>query len=577
MSKNNFIIENNSLDIFDIHTLEKQFVPTEDDTKNNYNAFHLKNIQKYNPVYSLFFPINNENIDKISLKNNYEFMDMNTVKNGDTPINKSIFIKFSPLLDPIRYMIGKYDINDEKIRTLPYINRETIPKIENIHNASYVDCFFCYLTSKLLQYNNVIHGIDFYGSFLALQDKYKMNIVDDIEYLYNSPFFNSNIGKLFTITQSHKTDISNYGSRGNKNKLRIQSAKINITINNLDDNNNTEIINSNNGEHELVYEKNITEKSSFSDSSNDSKSNYSSDEEEDDDSEEESEDEEEESEEDNEDNEDEEESEESEEEEQNIFVYVNNYPIQMICLEKCDGTLDELFVKGLIDEKTGGSALFQIVMTLIIYQKVFHFTHNDLHTNNVMYINTDIKYIYYEYNRKKYRVPTYGRIYKIIDYGRSIYKFQDKLFCSDSFSPGGDGYTQYNFEPFFNENKPRLDPNYSFDLCRLGCSIYYFLIDDDCDADNMTELQKTIYRWCLDDNDKNVLYKKNGEERYPNFKLYKMISRTVHNHTPQNQLEYSLFSQYYMNEKAWKKALTSDKKDKNIVINIDSIPCYVNT
>ena len=29
-----------------------------------------------------------------------------------------------------------------------------------------------------------------------------------------------------------------------------------------------------------------------------------------------------------------------------------------------------------------------------------------------------------------------------------------------------------------NEDKPRIDPNMSFDLCRLGCSIYDFIIHD---------------------------------------------------------------------------------------------------
>jgi DNA repair exonuclease SbcCD ATPase subunit len=33
------------------------------------------------------------------------------------------------------------------------------------------------------------------------------------------------------------------------------------------------------------------------------------------------------------------------------------------------------------------------------------------------------------------------------------------------------------------------------------------------------------------------LYKNNGEERYPDFKLYKMIARCVHKHTPHAQLE----------------------------------------
>jgi hypothetical protein len=46
----------------------------------------------------------------------------------------------------------------------------------------------------------------------------------------------------------------------------------------------------------------------------------------------------------------------------------------------------------------------------------------------------------------------------------------------------------------------------------------------------------------LDDKGKNILYTSDGEERYPNFKLYKMIARTVHNHTPENQLEYPFLS-----------------------------------
>jgi len=80
--------------------------------------------------------------------------------------------------------------------------------------------------------------------------------------------------------------------------------------------------------------------------------------------------------------------------------------------------------------------------------------------------------------------------------------------------------------------------------------------------EELDELQKTIVRWCLDDNGKNVLYKKNGEERYPNFKLYKMIARIVHNHTPENQLTYPFFTQF----------LTESPSNHNI--NIDVLPNY---
>ena len=72
----------------------------------------------------------------------------------------------------------------------------------------------------------------------------------------------------------------------------------------------------------------------------------------------------------------------------------------------------------------------------------------------------------------------------------------------------------------------------------------------------------------MDDKGKNILYKKNGVERYPDFKLYKMISRTVHNPTPQAQLDNPFFSEYVVTKK------TINKKAK--IMNIDKIPSYVN-
>lgn len=72
-------------------------------------------------------------------------------------------------------------------------------------------------------------------------------------------------------------------------------------------------------------------------------------------------------------------------------------------------------------------------------------------------------------------------------------------------------------------------------------------------------------KWVKDDNGKNVLYKKNGDERYPNFKLYKMIARTVHDKTPESQLSDPLFSSFLWKTK---KVTTTD------VIDIDALPTY---
>jgi serine/threonine protein kinase len=207
-------------------------------------------------------------------------------------------------------------------------------------------------------------------------------------------------------------------------------------------------------------------------------------------------------------------------------------------------------------------ALMQIVLILATYQKLFDFTHNDLHTNNIMYVETDTEFLYYKLEGVFYKVPTHGRIYKLIDFGRAIYKFNNKLFCSDSFAPSGDASTQYNCEPYFNEKKPRVDPNPSFDLCRLGCSLYDFVCRDN---DPKTPLQKLVDHWCNDDYGKNMLYRHNGQTRYPDFKLYKMIARTVNNLVPKDELKTLVFATKY--------TFTPDAN--TVVMDIDSLPVYV--
>lgn len=261
------------------------------------------------------------------------------------------------------------------------------------------------------------------------------------------------------------------------------------------------------------------------------------------------------------------------EDEQIIEAKIPKFPVNIICMEYCKNTFDNLIMKHDMCQAEWFSALMQIIMILITYQKCFSFTHNDLHTNNVMYNETDSKYIYYCYNKKYYKVPTFGRIFKIIDFGRCIYKFNGNLFCSDSFQTGGDAATQYNTEPYFNEKKARLEPNYSFDLCRLACSIFDYVVEDIeeiKDIKSCSPLVRLINDWCLDDNGLNVLYKTNGAERYPDFKLYKMIARCAHNHTPQAQLERTEFKKYMLS----KNEITKVVIEKTI--NIDAFPNLAN-
>jgi hypothetical protein len=539
-----------------LKTLEESYGPSEEDVRYDYNPFRIKQLQNYNPIYSEFFVLNEKNYSRIAFNHKYHIKDLETVVDVESKqeLARPIFIKYSPLLDPLRFMIGKFDLSDEKTRTLPGIENKVLPQLSSYNNRSYVDNFFCYLNSQLLNHHGALNCLDYYGSFLGVQERYKMDIADDLEYVSSSSFFKDNLGKHFFVNHDTHQDYKNFGSRGHKMKLNISSDLLTLDAVELDETAAEDL----HAEEisELVYEnvkkENDGDGASTSSSSNNSELNYSS--------------------EDESENEDDEScwetesgsSQEQSTEDEYVSAFINNFPVQMICLEKCDGTLDELFMKNQITEENGAAILIQIIMTLLLFQKCFRFTHNDLHTNNVMYVNTDREFLYYKFDGRVYKVPTYGKIFKIIDFGRAIYKFDGRIFCSDSFAPGGDAATQYNCEPFFNEKKPRLEPNLSFDLARLGTSIYDFIMDDDED-ENLDEFQKTIKRWCEDDNGKNVLYKKSGEDRYPNFKLYKMISRTVHKHTPENQLKFKYFSKY----------ITKSKVDQSVgLLDIDALPAY---
>lgn len=539
--------------------------------------FQIENLQLYNPIYREFFDMTEKKAGKLALNHPYHMQTMTKIFDIQNSkfLEKDVHIKFSPLLDPVRYMIGKYDTRDKRILTMPtLLSKETdvFPKLLSYNNTSYIDCFFSYLTSALLHHRGFLHGVDFYGSYLGVQSKFRVCITDDLDYVRGYDFFNENIGKLFYIDDSsagYRSEDDEFSkiARSHKNKqrldLNISDKTIVLELEELDELGELE------GEEDLdktseeqleepVYQKTSGSNNSSDKSSNDSELNYSSGGEESGSEGSEEGDQEEGDQDESEDSEEWESASESYEEEEEIYGYINNFPVQMICLEKCSGTLDELFVKHQIDENTGASALFQVIVSIYVYQKMYKFTHNDLHTNNIMWINTELEYLTYKIAGKTYLVPTYGKIFKLIDFGRAIYKFQEKQFCSDGFSSGGDAATQYNFEPFFNSNKPRLEPNYSFDLSRLGTSIFDFLMDENTPVSKMNELQKTIRRWCMDDNGKNVLYKKTGEERYPGFKLYKMIARTVHQHTPENQFNYTFFSQF-----------EADLKTNDILMNID--------
>lgn len=583
----------------------------------DYHPFRVSKIQRYNPIYSTFFELTDNNYDNIFFNHKYQIHTMDSVFDWKTKKyhKKDVFVKFSPLLDPMRYIVGKYNIGDDKMRNLPKLGSTDVDcykKYINPMNASYTDNLFCYLSSQLLNEYKMDNCIDYYGSFVGIQEKFKLNVDDDLEYLSNSSFFRSHVGKIMFI-ENYNDAFANihesmYGSHSNKKRLLISEdtnieSESYINMDDMEINSEINIVSKSdvvitaipdddikfaisdidweiekslfpNADTNISQENDIILEISNECSSTDSDSNC--DENDDESSIESSQSQNESMSETDDDSSHGDES--SYGDEEDTHIYINDFPVQLICMEKCSGTLDELLDNDELGEKEAISAMMQVIMSLISFQKAFNMTHNDLHTNNIMFVNTPKKFIYYIVGGKKYRVPTFGKIYKIIDFGRAIYTFRGTIFCSDCFSQGGDAYGQYNCVPFINPNNPEILPNYSFDLCRLGCSIYDFLFDEDNNPDDsenidnrvsqdMGEFKTLIEEWCTSDSGKNILYRKNGNERYPGFKMYKMISRTKHNAIPLEQLHNPIFAKFDVG-----MSFICNKKELNITINIDNIP-----
>jgi hypothetical protein len=53
-----------------------------------------------------------------------------------------------------------------------------------------------------------------------------------------------------------------------------------------------------------------------------------------------------------------------------------------------------------------------------------------------------------------------------------------------------------------------------------------------------------LWGWLQDDSGRNVLRKPDGEERYPDFDLYKALASEVHSAVPCRQLERPIYTAY---------------------------------
>jgi hypothetical protein len=627
----------------------------------------LSQVQNYIPLYDSFFALTEGNYASVNLNQPYYlarikakesenvFQAEIVLNDKDDPLTgltgqtlalqqqRPVFFKYSPLLDPIKYLMGKYDARDPNLLALPTFplsKAVSHPKVLDVNNLAYVDSFFTYLTSQLLHRHGFQHGVDFFGSYLAQKHDFAVNVYDDIEYLQESTFFKEHYDSLFRFDEADDKDLlfngANGGSRSqqkrklciahddddNSEPLQVVEDLLAVDIvyevepqpvascddlcaidlveegslaplaplapepiqealptekqraSRLSSTSSSCSSRSSNTDNEDVDMEDVNNMQNLSISDNqppaienDDNMEIDGDGDGDDD-----------------DDDDDYSTIDGSDgaAEDKLLVRIHTFPVQVIALECCTDTLDALLLQVADDLKDSewAALVMQILMMLITYQHVFGLTHNDLHTNNIMYVETDQPFLYYKVAADRfYKVPTYGRLFKIIDFGRAIYKFRGQTLCSDSYDPlHGDAATQYNCEPYMNPAKPRLDPNPSFDLCRLGCALFDFLVDDISDTKKVmaaSPIKAVMLGWCFDDKGRNIIYKNNGEERYPDFKLYKMIARTVHNHVPAEVLRNNaVFDQFLVGKKKVKLLKEQFMAGEVAVMDLTALPSY---
>ena len=464
---------------------------------------------------------------------------------------KSVFMKVTHLLDPIHWIQGKYGL--PKNMGLPWHHRSwmsTCQKLQDPGNQAYIETICSYVLGRIREEDISPHFNMFYGSFCALAKTYRYNLTDDYNsYRYERWFWNGYKRGVFRCKVQYAD---------NSNESVSQEEIDELLRENTSDEEVSELDN-------VVIDENVEESTleevaldGFSDENvilrNSEKSGTSS--------------------------EYSESSEHTDEDESyelpyKIYAEISNYPVMLILTEKNTGTMDELFEN--IEEvgaEPGTDAwenkwtawIFQVISALSCLQRLIGFTHNDLHTNNIVWTKTEQTHLYYKtYDNTYFKIPTYGKIFRIIDFGRAIFCVNKHMFISDDFKVGNDAEGQYVFKPLVQSFEKEIRPNFSFDLCRLvvsmidgifkvkpakrkkggilskepGLEIY----------ETISDLYNFLWRMMIDDNGQNVFIKPNGSERFPGFDLYKHIAEFVHVAIPCQQIVQPIFGKYHIQEK----------------------------
>ena len=460
-----------------------------------------------------------------------------------------MFIKSNPLIDVISYMEGKYDFYSN----IPSVfSMLTNKKINDVNNNAYLEVLCAYFLNLLQEKKKCSLFPHFYGAFNGIAKNYVHDISEDYPHIRNCPWFeekhetlkyeilrNNNLEDYQALSFKNIEKIDYFVERDlqykktkeeemNGSKLEfstenevwesqneLETVDWDVVTNStelLESSMNLEVLEIDNLD-DIDMERSDTGRSDTG-RSNTGRSDT--------------------------DNEVDKSEEDSESGWSSLssegscifsetFLKIENFPVQILAMERLETTLTELAKQNLnLDDWK--SILFEICFGLAVAQKNLGFIHNDLHSDNIMFKKCKLEYKYYEYQNKFYRVPTHSRETKVIDFARGILKVGKKTYFSDVFKNEGDAGGQYQY--LNTQKKKKL--NYHFDLARLATTIREFTENNS----ELQEIDKLLVSWCLNKEGDSFL------EMDDNFSLYVEIASTANNSLPREQLEHNLFQSF---------------------------------
>ncbi len=511
-----------------------------------------RNLQTFFPTLAKVFRINKYQSSKFCLDTPWRITSIDcsggygpcslTINENKVDRKINAYLKVTHLLDPIRWMQGRYSLPKEA--GLPWHSKTWTAawhKIQDPWNQAYVEALAAYSLGKLRLAGVSPHFNNFYGSFCARADMYRFNINDEYSSFRNTRWFWNGSGRgLYNLSVVNSESPN---SPVPEKILKDILTRPENSDNDDDDDDNTNIDDEDENDNDNI---NIEDDDSLHSTSFESKSFAESDEDSDDEI----------------------------DEQYVVYSDIPNFPVMLIFTELNEGTMDSLLSSDKHTCKPGSDEwelmwsawLFQVIAALSVMQKILGMTHNDLHTNNIVWTSTTEKFIFYKDTAGTlWKVPTYGKIFRLIDFGRSIFTINNNIIISDDFRKGNDAYGQYSFKPLVPNPRTIVPPNPSFDLSRLAVSLFEAIFPckpADTESriilseeeglvvrETVSPLYNCIWSWMIDDDDKNILMDPDGSERFPDFDLYSHIAAKIHNAVPSDQIHKMPFSQFKTLEK----------------------------